>query len=136
MRKLLIIITVLRFNYALITDHYYYYGHNCSLFDLLSLKQVCPRKNMAYQISPKQWMICHNILKIRNIKSIHCKKNVCQSKGSSIIVIIFTSVQSVRWGGGSRATVRFLNVVYSDGNEIIAHVRRTSMTKNSLVRNS
>ncbi len=30
----------------------------------------------------------------------------------------------------------FLNVVYSNGNEIIAHVRRTSMTKNPLVRNS
>ena len=27
----------------------------------------------------------------------------------------------------------FLNVVYSDGNEIIAHVRRTIMAKNPLV---
>ena len=56
--------------------------------------------------------------------------------GSSIIVIIFTSVHSVRWGGGQGRSYPFLNVVYSDGNEIIAHVRRTSMTKNPLVRNS
>ena len=58
-------------------------------------------------------------------------------KGSSIIVIIFTSVHSVRWGGGGQGrSYAFLNVVYSDGNEIIAHVRQTSMTKNPLVRNS
>ena len=59
-------------------------------------------------------------------------------KGSSIIVIIFTSVHSVRWGGGGGQgrSYAFLNVVYSDGNEIIAHVQRTSMTKNPLVRNS
>ena len=59
------------------------------------------------------------------------------TKGSSIIVIIFTSIHSVRWeGGGQGRPYAFLNVVYSDGNEIIAHVRRTSMTKNPLVRNS
>ena len=59
------------------------------------------------------------------------------AKGSSIIVIIFTSVHSVRWGEGVKGDrTLFLNVVYSDGNEIIAHVRRTSMTKNPLVRNS
>ena len=39
-------------------------------------------------------------------------------------------------GGGQGRSNAFLNVVYSDGNEIIAHVRRTSMTKNPLVRNS
>ena len=39
-------------------------------------------------------------------------------------------------GGGQGRPYAFLNVVYSDGNEIIAHVRRTSMTKNPLVRNS
>ena len=39
-------------------------------------------------------------------------------------------------GGGQGRSYVFLNVVYSDGNEIIAHVRRTSMTKNPLVRNS
>ena len=38
-------------------------------------------------------------------------------KGSSIIVIIFTSVHSVRWGGGGQGRpYAFLNVVYSDGN--------------------
>ena len=60
------------------------------------------------------------------------------AKGSSIIVIIFTSVHSVRWGGGGGQgrLYAFLNVVYSDGNEIISHVQRTSMTKNPLVRNS
>ena len=58
-------------------------------------------------------------------------------KGSSIIVIIFTSVHSVRLGEGVKGDrTLFLNVVYSDGNEIIAHVRRTSMTKKPLVRNS
>ena len=58
-------------------------------------------------------------------------------KGSSIIVIIFTSVHSVRWGGGDQGRpYAFLNVVYSDGNEIIAHVWGTSMNKNPLVRNS
>ena len=57
-------------------------------------------------------------------------------KGSSIIVIIFTSDNSVRWGGGQGRSYAFLNVVYSDGNEIIPHVQRTSMTKNPLVRNS
>ena len=65
------------------------------------------------------------------------KLSLPQCKGSSIIVIIFTSVHSVRWGGGGQGrSYAFLNVVYSDGNEIIAHVRRTSMTKNPLVRNS
>ena len=46
------------------------------------------------------------------------------SKGSSMIVIIFTSVHSVRWGGGGGQgrSYAFLNVVYSDGNEIISHV--------------
>ena len=39
-------------------------------------------------------------------------------------------------GGGQGRSYAFWNVVYSDGNEIIAHVRRTSMTKNPLVRNS
>ena len=39
-------------------------------------------------------------------------------------------------GGGQGRSYAFLNVVYSDGNEIIAYVRRTSMTKNPLVRNS
>ena len=39
-------------------------------------------------------------------------------------------------GGGQGRPYAFLNVVYSDGNEIIAHVRRTSMTKNPLVRYS
>ena len=39
-------------------------------------------------------------------------------------------------GGGQGRSYAFLNVVYSDGNEIIAHVQRTSMTKNPLVRNS
>ena len=58
-------------------------------------------------------------------------KKVARIKGSSIIVIIFTSVHSVRWGGGGQErSYAFLNVVYSDGNEIIAHVQRTSMTKN------
>ena len=39
-------------------------------------------------------------------------------------------------GGGQGRSYAFLNVVYSDGNEIIAHVQRTSRTKNPLVRNS
>ena len=39
-------------------------------------------------------------------------------------------------GGGQGRSYAFLNVVYSDGNEIIAHVQRTSMTKTPLVRNS
>ena len=39
-------------------------------------------------------------------------------------------------GVGQGRSYAFLNVVYSDGNEIIVHVRRTSMTKNPRVRNS
>ena len=39
-------------------------------------------------------------------------------------------------GGGQGRSYAFLNAVYSDGNEIIAHVQRTSRTKNPLVRNS
>ena len=56
-------------------------------------------------------------------------------KGSSIIVVIFMSVHSVRWGGGGQSRpYAFLNVVYSDGNkEKSAHLGRT---KNPLVRNS
>ena len=38
--------------------------------------------------------------------------------------------------GGQGRSYAFLNVVYSDGNEIIAHVQQTSMTKNPLVWNS
>ena len=53
-----------------------------------------------------------------------------------IVVISQNNTQRTLGGGGQGRPYAFLNVVYSDGNEIVAHVQRTSMTKNPLFRNS
>ena len=68
--------------------------------------------------------------------------NILASRNSAVLGVVHNChhfherTQRTLGGGGQGQSYAFLNVVYSDGNEIIEHVRRTSMTKNPLVRNS
>ena len=78
---------------------------------------VVAPSNHQYRVTPLIARWRHHWNEQNELKCIH---NMAIGKGSSIIVIIFTSVHSVRWGGGrgSRAIVRFFKCRLTRFNKI------------------